>query len=69
MEEGKRVGLWHMLGGCRELTHESRWAGTSVVGWEGSETSLLHLPHDSSKPDMLRHYPHEHTLYLFQMGR
>ena len=46
-----------MLGGCRELTHKSRWAGKSVISREGSETSLPHLPHDSSKPDVLSTAP------------
>lgn len=69
MEEGKRVGLWHVLGGCQELTHESRCAGKSVVSREGSETSLPQLPHDSSKLDLLSHCPHEHTPYLFQVWR
>ena len=48
MEEGKSTGLWRMLGGCRGLTREGRWAGKSVVNMEGRNASP---PHDSSKPD------------------
>jgi len=66
MEEGKSTGLWRMLGGCRGLTREGRWAGKSVVSMEGRDTSL---PHDSSKLDLLRHRPQEHTPCLFHVGR
>ena len=66
MEEGKSAGLWRMLGGCRGLTREGRWAGKSVVSMEGRDTSL---PHDSSKPDLLRRRPQEHIPCLLHVGR
>ena len=66
MEEGKSAALWRMLGGCRGLTREGRWAGKSVVNMEGRNASP---PHDSSKPDLFRRRPQEHTPCLFHVGR
>ena len=51
MGEGKSVGLRCVLGGCRELTHEGRWASKSGLSWEGRDTSLSHLPPEASKLD------------------
>ena len=74
----KRV-LSHDVGGGRQerrtvayagwlprAHREGRWAGKSVVSMEGRDTSL---PHDSSKLDLLRHRPQEHTPCLFHVGR